>query len=205
VLALPGVPTLSKSLKSEGANTTVEGPFPKGEIHTQRFRALVREHFDFVWRTLRRFGVASADVDDASQEVFLVACRRLTDIAPERERSFLFGTSLRVASTRRRNASRRAEDPNVDFERHAALELDPEQLTELSSARLVLQRILDTMSDDFRAVFILAELEDLATPEIAALLDIPPGTVSSRLRSARQIFSAAVARLSARERFERTR
>jgi RNA polymerase sigma-70 factor (ECF subfamily) len=135
----------------------------------------------------------------------LVACRRLGDVTHEREKSFLFGTSLRVASTRRRSASRRHEDPNADFERLATLELDPEQLTELASARVVLQRILDGMSDDFRAVFILAELEDLPTPEIAALLDIPAGTVSSRLRSARQIFRAAVARLGAKEKFERTR
>jgi RNA polymerase sigma-70 factor (ECF subfamily) len=183
----------------------VDAPFPQGEAHAQRFRALVRDHFDFVWRTLRRLGVASADVDDAAQEVFLVACRRLGDITHEREKSFLFGTSLRVASTRRRSASRRHEDPNADFERLATLELDPEQLTELASARVVLQRILDGMSDDFRAVFILAELEDLPTPEIAALLDIPAGTVSSRLRSARQIFRAAVARLNAKEKFERTR
>lgn len=181
----------------------MDASFRKGEARAPRFRALVREHFDFVWRTLRRLGVATADTDDAAQEVFLVACRRLQDVSPGRERAFLFGTSLRVASTRRRSQSRRAENPESNFDELAAADLDPEQLSQLAGARIVLQRILDGMSDELRTVFILAELEELPAHEIADLLAIPAGTVSSRLRSARETFRAAVARLAAKEKFER--
>jgi RNA polymerase sigma-70 factor (ECF subfamily) len=205
VLAFHLVPTPSESSRHRGASTTVDAPLPRGDARARRFRRLVREHFDFVWRTVRRFGVAPADADDAAQEVFLVACRRLDGIVPERERAFLFGTSVRVASTRRRSAARRNEAPEADLERVAALELDPEQLAELAAARAVLQRILDGMNDDVRAVFVLAELEELPTHEIAALLAIPAGTVSSRLRSAREAFRSAVARLAAKEKFERTK
>lgn len=183
----------------------MDAPFLKNEPRAQRFRTLVREHFDFVWRSLRRLGVSAADADDAAQEVFMVVCRRLDDVTPERERAFLFGISLRVASTRRRSQNRRAEDPDADLDRLPEGRLDPERLAELASARAVLQRILDRMSEEQRVVFVLAELEELATNEIAALLEIPVGTVSSRLKAAREAFRAAVARLAAREKFETTR
>ncbi|HVJ20900.1 MAG TPA: RNA polymerase sigma factor [Polyangiaceae bacterium] len=163
---------------------------------------MMREHFDFVWRSLRRLGVAAADVDDAAQEVFLIGARRLDDIAPDHERAFLFGTSARVAATRRRSAGRRPEDPEPSFEDRAALNLDPEELSQLVAARAQLQRILEGMSEELRAVFVLADLEELRSPEIAEILGIPAGTVASRLKSAREQFRAAVARLAARERFE---
>ncbi len=69
---------------------------------SRRFRALVDRHFEFVWRSVRRLGVPPGDADDAAQEVFVVAARKLDALEPERERSFLFGTAVRVASTRRR-------------------------------------------------------------------------------------------------------
>jgi RNA polymerase sigma-70 factor (ECF subfamily) len=51
-------------------------------------------------------------------------------------------------------------------------------------------------------VFMLAELEELSAPEIADLLDIPVGTVSSRLRAAREAFRGAVRRLAQQEVFK---
>ena len=79
--------------------------------------------------------------------------------------------------------------------------LDPEELAELSRARPLLQEILDGMNDELRAVFILAEVEELSVREIAELLDVPQGTVSSRLRSAREKFHAGIKRLQARAAF----
>ena len=80
--------------------------------------------------------------------------------------------------------------------------LGPEELAELSNARALLQDILDEMSLEFRSVFVLAELEELSAPQIADLLEIPVGTVSSRLRSARESFRGAVRRLSQQEAFK---
>jgi RNA polymerase sigma-70 factor (ECF subfamily) len=54
------------------------------------------------------------------------------------------------------------------------------------------------MPIDLRAVFVLYELEQLTSAEIAELLQIPPGTVASRLRRARESFESCVARLRAR-------
>ena len=73
----------------------------------ERMRMLVIEHFDFVWRLLRRLGVPEADVDDAVQQVFIVVANRLGSIPSERERSFVIGTALRTAATLRRNERRR--------------------------------------------------------------------------------------------------
>jgi predicted kinase len=56
-------------------------------------------------------GLSPADADDGAQEVFLVASRKLSVIAPGAEKRFLFATALRVASTRRRGLRRRREEP----------------------------------------------------------------------------------------------
>lgn len=175
--------------------------FPSGRDQIARFRGLVDRHYEFVWRSARRLGVPLADVDDAAQEVFVVAARRLDDFGAERERAFLFGTAMRVASTRRRNARRHPEELDATGDERPAGELDPEELAELARARPLLQEILDGMNDEVRAVFILSEIEELSLREIAEVLGVPQGTVSSRLKTARAKFHAGIKRLQARAAF----
>ena len=67
-----------------------------------RLRRIVDDNFAFIWRSLRRLGVGSGDLDDCAQQVFLVVSRKLESIEPGCERSFLFGTGMRVASRMRR-------------------------------------------------------------------------------------------------------
>jgi RNA polymerase sigma-70 factor, ECF subfamily len=168
----------------------------------KRLRALMREHFDFVWRNLRRLGLGDADADDGTQEVFLVASRKLSAITAGSERKFLFGTALRVASTRRRSLRRQREQPDDALEeRDEGSAPGPERLAELSRARGQLHEVLAGMVLEQRAAFVLFELEELSIPEIAQLLSVPIGTVTSRLRAAREEFEAAVRRLRAREAF----
>jgi RNA polymerase sigma-70 factor (ECF subfamily) len=76
--------------------------FSRDRASDRRLRGVMREHHDFIWRNVRRLGVPQADVDDVTQEVFLVFARRIGSVAPERERAFLFGTALRAASNFRR-------------------------------------------------------------------------------------------------------
>ncbi len=140
-----------------------------------------------------------ADSDDVAQDVFIVIARRLDEVSPDRERSFLFGTVLRVAATRRRGDSRRREDPGAAMDGHGSLDLDPEQLSELYNVRPLLQEILDALPRQQHAVFVLYELEELSLPEISQLLDVPTGTVASRLKAARIAFSAAAQRFQRRE------
>ncbi|MFZ5893952.1 MAG: RNA polymerase sigma factor [Myxococcota bacterium] len=169
---------------------------------SEHFRELVTQHFDFTWRSLRRLGVPEADVDDAAQEAFVVLARRLADVEPTRERAFLFATCVRIASVRKRSQRRRREHNEFEFEEIPHPAPSPEDLSGLSRARRLLQNILDHMSEDLRSVFILAELEELTAPEISALLDIPIGTVGSRLRAARDRFKTSVERLAIHDQFK---
>ena len=166
--------------------------------HAQRIAALVQAHYALLWRTLRRLGVPEAEVDDALQEVFLIAHKKLDLVGHDQERAFVMGVALRVASTRRRGLRRRREST------HGALadEVDPSpsplELTERRRARMLLDEILEGMTLKFRSVFVLFELEGLEILEISELLEIPMGTVASRLRRARELFRRAAARYQAR-------
>src|SRR5262245_7643872 len=74
------------------------------------FEDVYEEHFEFVWRTLRRLGVPAADLADVAQEVFLVVHRRLADFE-ERSKvtTWLFRIATHAARDRRRRAHVRRE------------------------------------------------------------------------------------------------
>ncbi len=159
-----------------------------------RLRALMDDHFDFIWRQVRRLGLSHDAADDATQQVFIVASRKLADIAPGRERSFLFGTAVRVASDARRTNARRRESVTDDVGEPPDRAPGADELIDQQRARAALDDILAGMEIDLRAVFVLFELEEMTMAEIATLLECPAGTVASRLRRARAEFQAAVKR-----------
>src|SRR6188768_3725315 len=133
----------------------MEGPLAAGARGTEgkpdaRARALVDDHFDFVWRLLRRLGVPEADADDAAQQVFIVGTRRLADIPVGNERTFLYGSALRVASNMRRNSARRER-----FIRSVPADADeavrtPQDEVERREALAFLDRVLNALDDDQR-------------------------------------------------------
>jgi RNA polymerase sigma-70 factor (ECF subfamily) len=160
---------------------------------------MAAENFQFIWRSLRRLGVPPTAVDDAAQQVFEVASRRLTEIEGGRERAFLFKTAIFVAAEARRAAARRRTHEGGDV-LDGVLDgrPNPEEATEWSKKRALLDAVLDAMSEDTRTVFVLFELEELPLVEIAELLEVPRGTVASRLRRAREEFQTEVKRMRAR-------
>src|SRR3954453_18756979 len=162
-----------------------------------RIAAIVGEHLAFVWRLLRRFGVPPSDVDDAAQRVFLVANAKLHQIEPGRERSFLAGTALRVASAARRDAKRRPEIATSDFDDQLASSPTPHEEAESREALVLLDRILDAMPDELRVVLVLCDVEQLTVPEVAALQQAAVGTISSRLRRARKDLEERIKRFQA--------
>jgi RNA polymerase sigma-70 factor (ECF subfamily) len=159
---------------------------------------LFEGHYDSVWRLLKRFGVRPAQLDDAAQEVFWVAARRLRDIRVGSEKAFLYGVAVRVAS----NSVRRQEREPTTKELLLAARLEdegpsPEEALERTRARALLDAVLDQLPIELRTVLILFELEGLEVREIAELEQLPLGTAASRLRRAREEFSAAAKRLRA--------
>ncbi len=164
-----------------------------GRADGARFRQVFDDSYDFVGRLLRRLGVPRDAVEDAAQEVFLVTSRRLDDIALGRERAFVFGVATRVASGRRRVAAReRRAAPEGTLDARPTYDPTPEALTDEKRARELLDRALERMAIDLRSVVVLFELEEMTAAEVARRLAIPPGTVMSRLRRARQQLRALV-------------
>jgi RNA polymerase sigma-70 factor, ECF subfamily len=166
------------------------------------FEALYHEHFAFVWRTLRRFGVPPAAVDDATQDVFVVVHRRFGAWESGGSvRAWLHGVAKRVAAKHRRGSER--HDRKI-----AALPVParPRALDEQVGDRSRLERIaeaIDGLSPERREVYVLADLEGLSAPEIAVALDCKLNTVYSRLRRARADLEAGLAELGLCEGAER--
>ena len=152
---------------------------------------MIQNDYRLIWRLLRRLGVPLHGVDDAVQQVFLIAAERLDDIRENSERAFAFGTALRVAQTLRRRIAR--EQMGAEGDRNVSPLPGPEELADQQRAREVLGRVLDGMPFELRTVFVLFELEGLSSPEIAELENVPLGTVASRLRRARARFHELVA------------
>ena len=161
---------------------------PGRERRVTDFRALYEEHVDFVWRNLRRLGVPDADADDKTQEVFVVAHRRLAEFEDRGfgARAWLFQIALRVASDARRHRRRHPEDADggVAVGRQSVA---PDQASSVSLREDLarLDRALSRIEVGRRAVLVLHEIEELTAPEIADSLGISINTVYSRLRVAR--------------------
>jgi RNA polymerase sigma-70 factor (ECF subfamily) len=170
---------------------------------SERQTQMALVHYQFVWRSLRRLGVAEQAVDDAAQQVFVIGAEKIERIQPGCERAFLFQTALRVAmAIRRTYAQRREAMVGEQLEDVADPAPLPDATAEERQRRGWLDTLLETLPMDLRAVFILFEIEGLGAPEIASLLEIPVGTVASRLRRARALFREEAARL--RKRLERS-
>ncbi len=155
----------------------------------------------YVWKSLRRLGVPSSDLEDLTHDLFLEVQRRLDDYDPSRPvRPWLFGFALRLSMRHNKRAHRRREQPEADQDERAdASALPDEQLAAGQDRRLVLQA-LEAIDMSRRAVFVLHDIDGEPMPEIARALGVPVNTAYSRLRAARQDFAAAVKRLRPEER-----
>jgi RNA polymerase sigma-70 factor (ECF subfamily) len=159
-------------------------------------------HVDFVWKNLQRLGVRPPDLEDALQDVFVVVHRRLDSFnGSSLLTTWLFGICLRVALAYRRRSHVRRERTFIELEAELGTDAEqgPEALTIARQTRLQLERVLDSLEPQRRAVFTMFELEDMSAPVIARTLGIPLGTVYSRLSAARIDFKKALERLRKRD------
>jgi RNA polymerase sigma-70 factor (ECF subfamily) len=153
------------------------------------------QHADFVWRTLQHLGVRSADLEDLAQEVFVTVHRRVASFdGRSKLTTWLFGVCLHLVQRHRRRAYLRLEflhaepperiDHDTPEARYAGVE-----------ANRRLQQLLNKLSPERRATFVLFEVEGVSCEEIAELTSVPVGTVYSRLHLARKEVAKAAARL----------
>jgi RNA polymerase sigma-70 factor (ECF subfamily) len=157
------------------------------------------EHFDFVWRSLRRLGVPVPALDDAAQEVFVRAFRRQSEFEGRSSvKTWLFGIAWNRARELARSARRRPEEALPDG-LVLASDAEQEQAVLRAEALGFVYRVLDELTPERRAVLVMAEVEEMTAPEIAQVLAVPLNTVYSRIRLARRDFAAAVKRCRARE------
>jgi RNA polymerase sigma-70 factor (ECF subfamily) len=156
--------------------------------HEAKVRALFERHFDFIWRLLRRQGLAPPDADDAAQRVFMIASQKIDAIAEGSERSFLYGAALRVASNARRGMTRRREVADEAIDAQPGAEAGPDDRAELARAWALLDELLAELPEELARVLALAEIEQVEVSEIASFEGIPVGTAASRLRRARAMF-----------------
>jgi RNA polymerase sigma-70 factor (ECF subfamily) len=164
------------------------------------FATAYHDHFDLVWRTLRRYGVPAASLDDAVQDVFLVVHTRLASFEGRSSlRTWIFGIARRVARNHRPSARAYAEAvggdtlealPDVDTRSPLA------SVEAIEDAR-ILEGLLADLAPDKREAFILVELEQMTALEAGLALGVNPNTMSSRVRAARRELKQALARLEA--------
>lgn len=158
------------------------------------FKQVYDDNVAFVWRSLRRLGVREAGIRDAVQEVFLVVHRRLEAFEERaRVRTWLFRICMRTAKDQRRRAHVRHEvldEASIDREESPAK--TAAEVVEQREALQLFDAALERLSLEQRTVFILFELEEMTGDRIAECLELPLGTVYSRLRLARESFRRAV-------------
>jgi len=165
------------------------------------FRTVFDSELAYVLRTLRRLGVAPSDTEDMAHEVFLAVHSQLHAYDRSRPlRPWLFGFAFRIASHYRRKARRETELP--DAEDVLDPSDGPDVTLEKQRKRILVLKAIEPMELGRRAVFVMHELDGCTCEEIARTLEIPVGTVYSRLRLGREEFAATIRRLRAAQKVE---
>jgi RNA polymerase sigma factor (sigma-70 family) len=155
------------------------------------FAALVRRHGPMVLAVCRRVLHNAHDAEDAFQATWLVLARKAAAIAqPHLLSNWLYGTAYRAALEARSAVVRKRECQVFDFPEPMA-KAEEDDVSELTA---LLDRELNRLPDKYRVPVVLCELEGRSRKEVARLLDIPAGTLSSRLATARKTLARRLAR-----------
>jgi RNA polymerase sigma-70 factor (ECF subfamily) len=158
------------------------GPVREGDA----FHSTYRNELPWVWSALRRLGVRSVDLPDATHDVFVVAWERRASFVTDRPmRPWLFGIACRLAANRRaRKSGSEALTDRPELEHSDS----PEALLDARQTLDRVARALAALDDDKRAVFVGHDIEGFGMPELSETLGVPLNTAYSRLRLARAAF-----------------
>jgi RNA polymerase sigma-70 factor (ECF subfamily) len=155
---------------------------------------LFRKHAPFVAKFILRMGASRSDLDDLMQEVFLIAHRNGGyQPGPAKPTTYLASIAFRLVHTERRKRRVRSfvelNDERVGL---AVGSGDPERDSLHREQLRRLDRALNQLDDEKRAVLVLADIQGETVVSIAAALGINLDTAYSRLRAARRQFREAV-------------
>jgi RNA polymerase sigma-70 factor (ECF subfamily) len=144
-------------------------------------------------RTFARRLLGEEAAEDLVHDTFLTLPKALRRWQGEGSlRTFIIGVAInharhhvRARSRRRLAMARFAREPE-------RLSRSQEDVSEQKRLAALLLRALDTLSFDHRTTFVLCEVEDRSSPEVAQILGIPEATVRTRLHHARQKLRVAL-------------
>ena len=152
-----------------------------------------QRELDYIYRTLRRLGTASADVEDLAQDVFLALRHSWPQYDSSRPlRPYLFGIAFRISSAHQRKRRRQVAVGVIDVD-----DANPraDDMLQTKQARALVLAALERIPMPRRAVLVMRDLNDIPVEEVASTLAIPLFTAYSRLRKARRELEAAVRRM----------
>jgi RNA polymerase sigma-70 factor (ECF subfamily) len=159
--------------------------------------ALYAAHSPFVWRRLQQLGVCASDLEDAMQDVFVAAFRNWSQFEPARAKAttWLFGICHNVARNLARGQRRRERHLDRDAEPHAEPATDtPEESFRRLQSQTLFDELLAALSVEHRTTLLLFEIEGMSGREISEEMQVPEGTVRSRLQHARRQLETALKR-----------
>ncbi len=174
----------------------VLAPATAGPPAARAFEELLSEHLDALFRTALRLCAGQvADAEDLLQEAALRAFRGFGGLRESSAgRSWLFVILLRTHLNRTRADRRRSETVSTDLDDAAFEEAlagwipsdTPEQMVDRWELRESIGAALDGLGPELRAVVWMVDVEGFHQREVASMLEIPEGTVASRLFRARR-------------------
>ena len=163
---------------------------------TESFEILVRRHQNTTFNLIYRFLGDYDEATETAQEVFLSAYKSIQQFRGDANfATWLYRIAFNHASTRRKSL-------NSKLQRQVALEddlvlvdcgADPETSAEQKEIQQCVQQALNSLDGDDAQIILLRDLQDVSYEDIAQTLDVPVGTVKSRLHRARQALRTRLA------------
>jgi RNA polymerase sigma factor (sigma-70 family) len=184
---------LRKAVQPKGSDLT-DGQLMRHYVSSgdnAAFGILVGRHGPMVLAVCRRILRHAEDAEDAFQAAFLVLARKGNRVAGRQTiGGWLHGVAYHVAlDVRRRGARRKAKEQQVEDMPHPLVTPEEDQHELLA----VLDRELNRLPEKYRLPVVLCELEGRSRKEAARQLDLPEGTLSSRLGRARKMLARRMA------------
>jgi RNA polymerase sigma-70 factor, ECF subfamily len=164
----------------------------QSNMRQSRFRAMVLPHLDDAVNLAWWLAGNRTDAEDIVQEAVLRAFKYFDRFSGEKARPWLLAivrntSSTWMAKNRPRHLTLVGDPAEAESERPEETAPSPEQQSERRELKHEIDRAMASLPPDFREVILLREVQELSYKEIAAILEVPIGTVMSRIARGRKL------------------